>query len=315
MAKSTICLAPRVIDATRPECVLVTRSGDLFMSDARGGVFHLRPDGSSHLITDPTRPKDFLPNGIALLRDGALLIANLGQDGGIWRLEPTGELSPWLMTVDGLSLPPSNFVGLDHFGRIWVTVSTLLSPRVATLRHGGKEDGIIVVIDDRGARIAAEGFAFTNEAKVDPSGKWLYVVETAGRRLTRLALSEDGRLSSRETIASFGHGTFPDGLAFDANGDVWVTSVVSNRLLRVSRATRTTHVEYEDADPDLIDVVEEKFSAGLYPDPPGMYGISSLAFGGSDLRTVYVGYCKGNQIASYRSAVAGVPPPHWEFSA
>ena len=34
----------------RPECVLATAAGDLFTSDARGGVVHIRPDGTQQLI-------------------------------------------------------------------------------------------------------------------------------------------------------------------------------------------------------------------------------------------------------------------------
>ena len=65
----------------RPECVLTTRSGDIFVSDRRGGVSVLRPDGSSTLIEARGRPDGFLPNGIALLPNRDLLIANLSPPG------------------------------------------------------------------------------------------------------------------------------------------------------------------------------------------------------------------------------------------
>jgi hypothetical protein len=39
--------------------------------------------------------------------------------------------------------------------------------------------------------------------------------------------------------------------------------------------------------------------------------ISSLAFGGSDLRTAYLGCLLGDSIATFRSPVPGHPPPHW----
>jgi hypothetical protein len=41
--------------------------------------------------------------------------------------------------------------------------------------------------------------------------------------------------------------------------------------------------------------------------------ISSLAFGGADLRTGYLGCLLGDSIATFRSPVAGFPPAHWTW--
>jgi len=35
----------------RPECILAEPDGSLWSADARGGVVHIRPDGSQQLIT------------------------------------------------------------------------------------------------------------------------------------------------------------------------------------------------------------------------------------------------------------------------
>ena len=74
----------------RPECVLATRRGDLFVSDKRGGVMHIAPDGTQRLIGGGS----LVPNGIALLRDGSFAIANLSDDGGVWRLHRDGRIEP-----------------------------------------------------------------------------------------------------------------------------------------------------------------------------------------------------------------------------
>jgi hypothetical protein len=39
--------------------------------------------------------------------------------------------------------------------------------------------------------------------------------------------------------------------------------------------------------------------------------IASVAFGGSDLRTVYLGSLGGTSLAVFRSPVAGLPLGHW----
>ena len=49
-------LESRFTGLQRPECVLTHSSGSLFVSDKRGGVLQLRPDGSQHLMAGPGLP-------------------------------------------------------------------------------------------------------------------------------------------------------------------------------------------------------------------------------------------------------------------
>ena len=120
-------------DLRRPECVLPTSSGDLFVSD-EAGVAMIGRDGATRRIVARGVPEGFMPNGIALLADRSFLIANLGPAGGVWHLAPSGEAVPYLLEVDGHTLPPTNFVGIDGRGRTWITVSTRLFPRTLAAR-------------------------------------------------------------------------------------------------------------------------------------------------------------------------------------
>jgi sugar lactone lactonase YvrE len=95
--------------------------------------------------------------------------------------------------------------------------------------------GFIVCVDaPGGAAIVADVLGHTNEVALDADGQWLYVNETFGRRVSRLRVRENGALGPRETFASLGEGTYPDGLAFDETGHLWVVSIVSNRLIRIA---------------------------------------------------------------------------------
>ncbi len=96
----------------RPECVLANRRGTLYVSD-RQGYATIASDGRVTRVIARNPPEHFLSNGIALLRDGSVLIANLGLDRGVWRLAPDGEMTPLLLEVDGIRLHPTNFVDLD----------------------------------------------------------------------------------------------------------------------------------------------------------------------------------------------------------
>ena len=305
----------------RPECVLANAEGDLFTADWRGGVAHLRPDGSQVLYTAPGPDGQRLkPNGIALLRDGSFLLTHLGDDdGGVFHLQRNGQVRPWLRQVEGLDLPPTNFVVEDGAGRFWVTVSTRRKPRALGYRRNC-DDGFIVRVDARGAAIVADGLGYTNEVAVHPGGQWLYVNETFARRLSRFALRPDGSLGAKEVVTEFGTGTFPDGLAFDEQGHAWVVSIVSNRLIRVAPDGRPT-VWLEEGDATHLAWVEAAFEAGTMGRPhldgaPSrvLRNISSIAFAGADRRTAVLGCLLGDRLATMRLPVAGVAPTHWHYA-
>ncbi len=304
----------------RPECVLATARGDLYSADWRGGVARIAPDGTHELYAGKLpggRP--LRPNGIALRRGGSFLIAELGETaGGVYELFRDGRVAPFLEQVDGVALPPTNFVAEDAAGRVWVTVSTRKSPRSLDYRPDCA-DGFIVLADAQGARIVADGIGYTNEAIVSPDGGWLYVNETFGRRLARFPIRPDGSLGAKEVVTAFGKGTYPDGLTFDAEGHVWITSVVSNRVIRVA-PDGAQRLMLEDADAAYVDQCEAAYLAGTMgrahlDNVPGkvLRNVSSLAFGGPGLGTAYLGCLLGDAIAVFGSPVAGHPPAHWQY--
>ena len=305
----------------RPECVLANAAGDLFTADWRGGVAHLRADGHQLLYAGPGPDGLALkPNGIALQRDGSFLLTQLGyDDGGVFHLQRNGQVRPWLRQVDGIDLPPTNFIVEDAAGRFWITVSTRMKPRARGYRRSC-DDGFIVRVDARGAAIVADGLGYTNEVAVHPSGQWLYVNETFARRLSRFALRADGSLGTKEVVTEFGPGNFPDGLAFDEEGHAWVVSIVSNRLMRVAPDGRP-RVWLEEADAAHLAWVEAAFEAGTMGRPhldsaPSrqLRNISSIAFSGADRRSAVLGCLLGDRLATLRLPVAGVAPTHWHYA-
>ena len=304
----------------RPECILSTVHGDLYAADWRGGVAHLLPNGEQRLYRGLAPDgRDLRPNGISLQADGSFLIADLGEEeGGVFRLKRDGEVSVFLDHVDGVDLPPSNFVFTDHAGRTWITVSTRKTPRANAYRKTAG-DGFIVLVDEKGARIVADHLAYANEAAIDPSGHWLYVNETFGRCLSRFLLKGNGDLGQREVVTEFGVGTFPDGLAFDVGGGAWVTSIISNRVIRVLPDGRQ-QLFLEDSDIEHVAWVERAFQDNdlgrSHLDAVKsrcLKNVSSLAFGGSDLHTAYLGCLLGESIGCLKLPFAGHPLPHWNY--
>jgi sugar lactone lactonase YvrE len=301
----------------RPECVLCLGDGGLLVSHMGAGVLHVAPDGSQSTIgrTSEVDGQPFIPNGLALLPDGDILVANMGQAGGVWRLSADGAMAAELREVEGTVLAATNFV-LAQGARTWITVSTRQWP-VSRAFLPDCADGFIVLRDERGARIVADGLAFANEARLDAQGRYLYVAETFAHRVSRFAVRADG-LGERETFADLGSGHYPDGIAFDAEGGLWVASIISNRVLRLDRGGAPT-LMLDDGDPQQLQRIEQRLKAGTLSreDVQSQRGtrlanLSSIAFGGPDLKTAYLGSLGGDTLLAFPSPVRGLAPPHWQ---
>tara|TARA_Y200000002_G_scaffold373733_1_gene373333 strand:+ start:1585 stop:2583 length:999 start_codon:yes stop_codon:yes gene_type:complete len=309
-------------DLKRPECVVATKKGDLFVSHAGngGGIVRLNESGSQDFYIAKTGdiPAGFIPNGFALLPDGSFLIANVGDEGGIFNLGRDGTLVPFLTEIEGKTLPACNFVYRDGLDRVWISVSTWANDRDESFKKN-IADGFIILVDDRGARIVADDVGFANENKVDPSGRWLYVNETMGRSICRYSIDETGDLGNRETYADYGVGIFPDGFDFDVEGGIWCTSVVSNRIVRINPDGSQINI-FDGGDLDTVNAAEEAYQNDIYTREHLVAGnnsilgnCASIGFGGSDLKTAFIGSLASERIAAFRSPVAGVTPPHWNF--
>lgn len=299
----------------RPECLIAHESGWLFASDwqGSGGVACVAPDGAVHRVI-AKRPGDdpLRPNGIALEAGGTFLVAHLGTEtGGLFRLHANGNCEPLLLKLDGAPLPPANFPLIDSRGRIWLTISTRKVPRALDYRPDANT-GFIVLIDKGAARIVADGLGYTNECALSADESALFVNETFARRLTRFSVGEDGTLSDRTTVANFGAGTFPDGVVIDAAGDFWITSIVSNRVIRVGRNGQQNIILEENDAQHLADV-EQAFGEARMGRPhldgsPArvLRNVSSLAFGGPSMSMAHLGCLLGDSIATFEAPARGL---------
>lgn len=307
----------------RPECVLTHQSGLIFVPswEGTGGVCVLRANlPPIQIYGRLPSGADLKPNGIALEPGGSFLIAHLGPEhGGIYRLHRDGSVEEVLTELDGRPIPPTNFVLLDLTGRIWFSVSTMVSPRWDDYRPEA-QSGFIAVLDRNGARIVADGLAYANEFALSGDQQYLYVNETFGRRTTRFTIRTNASLTDRTTIAEYGKGIFPDGIALDEDRGLWITSPVSNCVLHVDAHGRQSVVLHEFIS-EHIDRVEDSFSNARFvreyfetTPAKALQNISSLAFGGSDLRTAYLGSLLGDAVPSFETKIAGLRMPHFDYS-
>jgi sugar lactone lactonase YvrE/DNA-binding IclR family transcriptional regulator len=191
--------------------------------------------------------------------DGRLLVAS--QDGIEWLDFATGALTPFANPEDGIPDNRLNDAKAGPDGRIWIGSRSMQV-------DASKPSGALYRIGADGASERKEGgLVVANGLGWSPDGRTFYLVDTIPGII--YAYDSDpatGALSARRTFARLpeAEGRL-DGLAVDAGGGVWCAIWDGWRVCRWS----------PDGTPDLsIDLP--------VPRP------SSIAFGGDDLRTMYI---------------------------
>lgn len=318
-------------DLQRPECILAEPDGSLWAADARGGVVHLRPDGSQSIITQKhTSGIDIhssdvsrffegtLPNGLAFARNGDILISNFGTD-CLEVMKRTGETRVLFDTIDGKEIGKVNFVLRDSKDRLWITITTRKKNWIDALVPD-LEDGYIARYDERGIHIVAEGLHFTNEVRFDANEEYLYIVETTGGRILRYRVDENGDLHNKEIYGPthMGAGAYPDGIAFDSYGNLWGTMVYSDKLFVITPDGEMV-ILLDEGDPEKVRQLDEAFynrcvtNEILFQTGRGIAPwMASVTFGGPDLSTVYIGSLRATNIPYFKAPVAGLPMVHWK---
>lgn len=177
---------------------------------------------------------------------------------------------------------------VDAAGRLWF----------GSMDNGEKAPTGALYRYDRGdIEQADDGYIITNGPAISPDGRTLYHTDTLAKRVYAFDLAEDGRVSNKRLFASVDEGGHPDGMAVDAEGHVWIAVFRGWRIDRYS--------------PDGRKVGTLRFPCS---------NITKLAFGGEDLRTVFVTTARkglsdeelaqqplAGALFTFRADVAGLP--------
>lgn len=130
----------------------------------------------------------------------------------------------------------------------------------------------------------ANDLAFPNGIAVSADGTQVFVSESRAQRLVAFTIDESGRLLDQQLIRRFREPGNPDGMAVDVKGNILQT-------LPGIRA-----IAYVSAAGDLLDLYHVSDWAP-----------ANLAFGGEDMKTVFVCGAAQNAIYQFRHPVPGVP--------
>jgi xylono-1,5-lactonase len=180
-----------------------------------------------------------------------------GLQGGLHRFTPASGAFELLQAVEA-DLPGNrlNDGFVDANGRLWFGSmdDAEVQPTGSLYRLG--LDGQLSAQD--------EGYIVTNGPAMSPDGRTLYHADTMQRMVYAFDVEADGTLTGKRMFVEIAGSGYPDGMAVDAEGFVWIALYGGARVERYA--------------PDGALVEQVAFPCS---------NVTKLAFGGADLRTVY----------------------------
>ena len=260
-----------------PEGVALGPDGWLWCGTENGEILRIAPDASC--IELVARAGGFTL-GLAFDGDRALFFCD-NKDRAVYRLDLASR-GVARFTPPGIRIP--NFPVVDaRRRRLLVSDSYDFVSTGAGVWAYDLEDG-------QGGVWYGEPMTFANGMALAPSDDALFVCETFARRITRIAIGENGGAAGGSVFAGNLPG-LPDGIAFDVSGHLFVGCYEPSRVLRVS-----PHGKAE--------VYIEDPTAHLLAHP------TNIAFDGSALFVANLGRWHVTQISTDTSA-----PPLWSTVA
>ncbi len=206
-----------------PEGLAIHRDGSVWCGGERGQIYRIEPDGSS--MEQIAQAEGGFSHGMAFDAEDNLYVCDL-KHRAVMRLDTkSGVYEVFADGADGRRISISNYPAFDAEGNLYVSDS-----------HAFKEPGPGIFRfnpDGSGELWYDEPINFANGLAFSPDGGHLYVAETFGHAVFRLPIQDDGSAGVREEVARL-PGALPDGLAFDAAGNLYVGCYEPSQVLRVA---------------------------------------------------------------------------------
>lgn len=265
-----------------PEGVAFDSKGWLYTGGAQpdyngtGPIYKISPDGQNVSTFADTGGRVL---GLAFDRQDNLYACD-SKLGCIFRIEPDGAVHLFADRVGDREIRLPNFLVFDGGGRLYLSDSGTAT--------AGEQTGAIYRFAANGeGEVFLDNLVFANGLAIDPGGAALYVVETRDNRVLRIPILEDGAAGPLAIyVDDLKDG--PDGLAFDAAGNLYITII------------RPSHIVcFADSGERLV----------LVSDPMNerIHAPSNVAFGGHEKRELYIANLFGQHISHLVVDNPGLP--------
>ena len=253
-----------------PECLAFDRNGELWAGGEAGQIYRVSPKGDVEQVAT----LGTFNGGLAFSPEGELFVCNPAM--GVVRVKPNGKFETFCSQAGGQRLTCPNFGVFDARGNLYVTDSG----------DWKKGNGFLCrFTPDGNGQIIAGPFGYANGLALSAGEQRLYMVESDRDRVLRFHLLEDGSIGGSEVYADE-VGRLPDGLALDAQGELYVSCYASDEIWRVKRNGEKALVAWDRW-------------AILLSRP------TNMAFGGEDFDEMYVANLGRTTITRAKIGVRG----------
>ena len=249
------------------------RDGNLYIVDIPfGRIFRISPKREWELVVQ----YDGWPNGMKFHKDGRAFVACYKR--GILVLDvKTGKIEPLLGSAYSESFKGCNDLHFTSNGDLYFTdqgQTGIVDPtgRVYRLKANGDLQRL------------ADNVPSPNGITLSTTEKQIYVAVTRALQIWRLPLMQDGQISKTGVAIQLSGGVGPDGIDMDSENGL-VVCHLDVGVWRFDAKMLPTHL--------------------VHSDDPKHHHLSNVAFGGPDLKTLYMTDSISGDVLVAQMPVAG----------
>lgn len=256
-----------------PECCAFDRDGNLWAGGEGGQIYKIDSAGKSQTIANVggfCAGVAFSPGD----RDLYVCVAGVG----IVKVSKAGASSVFATHAGDHKIVAPNFVVFDPSGRMYATDSGVWL----------KRNGFVLRFEANGrGEVVAGPFGYANGLALSSDQRQLFMVESDGNSVLRFEIDSSGQLGKAEVYVP-NVGRLPDGLALDADGNLYVCCYASDEIWRIGSDRKLSLVAH---DPWAIKLSRP----------------TNLAFGGENFDEMYVANLGRQTITRAQSKIRGQP--------
>ncbi len=254
------------------ECLAFDRDGELWAGGEAGQVYRITPAG---VVATVANLGGFCA-GLAFSAADELFVCNTGL--GIVQVKASGKVSEFASHVGERKLICPNFGVFDSAGNYYVTDSG----------NWKKQNGFLLRFRPGGAgEILGGPYGYANGLALSADERFLFMVESDTDRVFRFEIYGDGSLGPQAVYVDHA-GRFPDGLALDAEGNLYVSCYASDDIHRIAPSGEKSLFAFDR-------------NAILVNRP------TNMAFGGKDFDELYVANFGRTTITRAKTCRKGQP--------
>lgn len=259
-----------------PEGVAFHKDGSLWAGGEAGQIYRITLDGQ---VEEVANTGGFIL-GLAFSPGCEwLAICDLAKK-CVWKLEmATMVLTLFTEGADGHRFNIPNYAVFDEWGHLYVTESG------AFREVSGKI--LKFAPDGKGSVWYDEPLNFANGMAIAPDGRSILIVTSFLPGVEQIFIQEDGSAGKRRVYCTLPE-TVPDGLAFDAEGNLYVSCYAPNAIYRVTPERQIT---------TLIN----DWEAHTLANP------TNIAFGGPDFDQIFSANLGRWHITRINAGIKGLP--------